>query len=91
MYVKTQKSIRLAIAIVCVAAFISAVMGLLSFVWHFPLILGCVLSGAVALAFVIRYVCLKIRAKSEPYYTEMAGVIITVDPTHHEEPEYFLG
>lgn len=95
MYVKTKKSIQIAIAIVCVATVVAVVMGVLSNAWHnVPLIWGCVLSGIVALCFGVRYVYLKIRAKSEPYYTEMSGVIMRIDPTEsswHDEPEYFLG
>ena len=86
MYIKTKKSMRVAIAIACTAAVISAAMGILSLMW------GCFLSGVIAIAFIARYVYLKIRAKSEPYYTEMGGVIMLVDPkeSHYNDPFSYL-
>ncbi len=85
---------RVAIVIACITAGLAAVMGVLFFVWDAPLLWGCILSGIIALAFGIRYVRLIIRAKSEPYYTEMSGVIMLVDPKEGrswgDEPQYFF-
>ena len=70
------------------AAVLSAVMGLFSLGW------GCIFFAIIALAAIGRYAYLKVRSKNEPYLTEIAGVIVTVDPkkdyTDCGDPYYYL-
>ena len=76
---------RIAIALACGAAVISAVLGGLSWKW------GCIFFAVIAIAFIAWWVYLKLRSRNEPYLTEIGGVIVRVDPNRdsRNDPVYY--